>query len=285
LKKADLLIQSMNEVIGDENVKVALRDSALNLSSMTANLDALSASLARMAASGEQDIVKTVHNLHLMSENLKNTSGRIDKLVADVDNDGRTATELKETLTNVKNASARVERMAAALEGVATDPETTRGIRETLKNAREASEKANKMLTKIDQVTTEGSVEVLYGDNQGEKKYQTNAHLKIRTSPQDFALIGVRDLGESDKLSLQLGRDNASWSTRFGVVDSRPGVGLDKRMGEKMTLSLDVYDPNDGKVRFGGQYLLGQNVYLVGQTDSLNRHDDRSNYFGVKKTF
>jgi phospholipid/cholesterol/gamma-HCH transport system substrate-binding protein len=60
LKRADVLIQSMNEVLGDEKVKAALRDSAINISSLTANLDALSASLARMAASGEQDIVTSV---------------------------------------------------------------------------------------------------------------------------------------------------------------------------------------------------------------------------------
>ncbi|MDF2501402.1 MAG: Mammalian cell entry related domain protein [Anaerosporomusa subterranea] len=285
LKKADEMIQSMNEVIGDEKVKAALRESALNISSLTANLDALSASLVRMAASGEQDIVKTVHNLRLMSENLKNTSGRIDKLVADVDNDGRTATELKETLTNVKNASARVERMAAALEGVATDPETTRSIRETLKNARDASEKANKMLTKIDQIKTEGSVEILYSENDGDGRYQTNANLKLRTSPRNFALIGVRDIGETDKLNLQLGQDKDSWTTRFGVIDNRAGVGLDKRLGEKLALSVDFYDPNDGKVRLGGQYLLGQNFYLVGQTDNINRHSERNSYFGIKRSF
>jgi phospholipid/cholesterol/gamma-HCH transport system substrate-binding protein len=220
-----------------------------------------------------------------MSENLKTTSGRIDKLVADVDNDGRTATELKETLTNVKNASARVERMAAALEGVATDPETTRSIRETLKNAREASEKANKMLTKIEQVKAEGSIEILYGDNHGKRQYQTNANLRIRTSPQDFALIGVRDIGEDDKFNLQLGRDSDSWSTRYGVIDSRPGVGVDKRFGEKLALSVDVFDPNDAKLRLGGQYQLSQNFYLIGQADNLNRHDERSSYFGIKRAF
>lgn len=281
LKKADVLVQSINEVLGDDKVKASLRDAALNISSMTANLDVLSASLARMATNGEQDVVQTVRNLRQMSENLKITSGRIDKLVADVDNDGRTAKELKETLTNVKNASARVEKIAAALEGVATDPETSRNIRETLKNAREASEKANKMLTKVDQIKTEASVELLYGD----KNYQTNADLRIRTSPQDFALIGVRDIGQGDKFNFQLGKDDGTWSTRVGVINSRPGVGFDKRLGDKASLSLDVYDPNDGKVRLGGQYQIGSNLYLVGQTENLNRQSERISYFGVKQAF
>ena len=282
LKKADVLIQSINEVMGDEKVKIALRESALNISRMTANLDVLSASLARIATSGEQDILLTIENLKVMSENLNRTSGRIDRLVADVDNDGRTAKELKETLTNVKNASARVEKIAASLEGIATDPETSRSIRETLKNAREASEKANKMLAKIDQVKTESSVELLYGDK---KTYQTNASVRIRTTPQEFALIGVRDIGQSDKFNLQLGKDDGSWTTRFGIVDSRPGLGIDKRLGEKVTFSVDLYDPNDARVRLGGQYQLGQNLYLVGQTDSVNQQAERTSYFGVKQAF
>lgn len=281
LKKADILIQSINEVLGDEKVKSALRESALNISRMTANLDVLSASLARIATSGEQDMLLTIENLKGMAVNLNKTSSRIDKLVADVDNDGRTAKELKETLTNVKNASARVEKIAASLEGIATDPETSRSIRETLKNAREASEKASNMLAKIDQVKMEGSVELLYGD----KTYQTNANVRIRTTPQDFALIGVRDIGQSDKFNLQIGKDAGSWTTRFGIVDSRPGLGFDKRLGSKMTLSADLYDPNDARVRLGGQYQLGQNLYLVGQTDSVNQHAERTSYFGVKQEF
>jgi phospholipid/cholesterol/gamma-HCH transport system substrate-binding protein len=220
-----------------------------------------------------------------MSENLKNTSGRIDKLVADVDNDGRTVAELKETLTNVKNASARIEKIAAAIENVTSDPVTIGSIQETLQNTREASEKANKMLTKIEQIKTEGSLEILYNDDSENRKYQTNAQFKIRTSPQSFALLGVRDIGESDKLNLQLGHDNNSWSSRFGVVDSRAGLGLDKRLGEKLALSVEVYDPNEAKVRLGGQYLIGNNFYLVGQTDSVNRRDERSSYFGIKRGF
>lgn len=281
LKKADLLVQSINEVLGDEKVKASLREAAINIGSISANLDALSASLVRMASSGEQDVVQTISNLRQMSENLKITSGRIDKMVADVDNDGQTAKDLKETLTNVKNASARIERMAAGLEGVATDPETSRNIRETLKNAREASEKANKMLAKVEQVKTETTVEMLYGDGS----YQTNANLRIQTSPNDFALIGVRDIGERDKFNLQLGNENGSWTTRLGVIDSRPGIGIDKRLGEKITFTFDLYDPNEARVRLGGQYRLDRNLYLIGQADSLNRQSERTNYFGIKQAF
>ncbi len=285
LRKADLLIQSMNEVLGDEKVKTALRESAVNIHNMTANLDVLSGSLSRMAVSSEQNIIQTIENLRQMSENLNATSSRIDKLVADIDNDGRTVSEIRETLANVKNASARVERMAASLEGIASDPETARGIRETLQNTREASEKANRMLTQIDQIKTEGSVEVLYSDADGARKYQTNANLKLRTSPQSFALIGVRDIGETDKFNLQLGQDSASWTTRFGVIDNRAGIGLDKRFGSKLAVTVDVYDPNDSKVRLGGEYLLGQSFYLVGQTDQINRSDERTSYFGIKRSF
>ena len=284
LKKADRLIQSLNEVVGDESVKAALRATALNLGSMTANLDALSASLVRMAADGEQDVIATVRNLQLMSENLKNTSERIDKLVAAIDHDGRTAAELRETLTNVKNASARIERITASIEGVAGDPATGDSIRQTLANARDASEKANKMLTKLDRITAEGSIEVLYSDDR-EKNYQTNAALKLRTSPQRFALVGVRDIGETDKLNLQLGRDHDSWTSRFGVIDSRAGFGLDKRLDGNFALSVDVYDPNETKVRLGGQYRLGDHWYLVGESDSVNRRDDRSSFFGVRRGF
>ena len=209
----------------------------------------------------------------------KNGPMRLDRFLAEMGYGTRT--QVKDM---VKKGRVRMNGIAVSIEGIATDPETGASIRQTLQNTREASEKANKMLSKLDQMKTEGSIEVLYSDDS-ERSYQTNASLKLRTSSQSFALFGIRDIGESDKLNLQLGRDNASWTSRFGLIDSRAGLGLDKRLGGRLAVSVDVYDPNEAKVRLGGQYLLGDNLYLVGQTDSVNRSEDRSSFFGLRRNF
>ncbi|EGO62954.1 MlaD family protein [Acetonema longum] len=283
LNEARTLIRSMNDVIGDEKVREALKGSAVNLKKVTDNLDAFSASLARMAVNNEQNVADIASNLRAMSADLKSTAARVDKLVADVDNNGQTAKDLRETLANVKSASARIEKMAAALEGVATDPSTAENIRETLKNARQASEKANKVLDKVTNIRMESGLDVLYQPNEG--AYRTNLDLKVSTSDKEYALLGIKDIGEENLLNLQLGTNYGSWGSRYGIVDGKAGVGVDGQVSSRWKLSLDAYDPNDFRLKLRSEYDLGRDTYLVGETDDVRQNTDKNTYFGLKKIF
>jgi phospholipid/cholesterol/gamma-HCH transport system substrate-binding protein len=277
------LVQSLNDVLGDETVKAALKASVLNARDVTQRLNEFSAVLARLAQNNEQDINVIVGNLSAMSGSLKDVAGRVDKLVANIDNNGQTAKDLRETIHNLKNTSIRVEKIAAALEGVATDPETAKNIKETLRNAREVSEKANKMLTKVNDVSVETGFEVLYNTHSSE--YRSNADIKINTSKQDFAIIGVSKIGEENKGNFQIGRGDGQFAGRAGLIDGKAGIGADARIGGQMRLGLDIYDPNDIRVKLRAQFKLGQDTYLVGQTDSLNKNPEQSTYVGIRRTF
>ena len=277
------LVQSLNDILGDEKVKAALKDSAVNAKDITANLNRLSASLARMAETNEQDVQVMVSNLAGMSASLREVAGRVDKMVANVDNNGQTAADLKETIANIKATSQRVEKMAASLEGVVTDPETTRSIKETLKNAREASEKANKMLSKVSNIKTETSFEML--QNRSDSRYSTNADIKISTSPQDFAVIGATHIGDGSRANIQIGKTNGSVDTRAGIIEGKLGMGVDANITKQMKLSLDVYDPNDVRVKLRTQYQVAPDTYVVGQTEAVNKDADKNTYIGIKRTF
>lgn len=276
------LVNSLNDVFGDEKVKAALKDSALNVGEITANLSQFSATLARMAANNEQDINGMVSNLHVMSASLRDVAARVDKLVANFDNNGQTASDLRAAIANLKTTSARVEKMAASLEGVVTDPQTAADIKDTLHNAREVSAKANKMLSKVDSVSAQTGFEVLY--NNDTNNYQTNANIKINTSPRDFAVIGVTDIGEGDKGNFQVGHGTEQFAGRAGVIDGEVGVGVDTRLGKQLKLSLDAYDPNDVRVKLRTQYEVAPDTFIVGQADNLNE-DARSTSLGLRKSF
>ncbi|MBP2639147.1 MAG: Mammalian cell entry related domain protein [Firmicutes bacterium] len=281
------LVKSVQEVIGDEKARTAFRETIFNARDITANLNELSAVLARVAVQNEGEMNALVANLSSMSVRLNAVATRMDSMLAEVDNNGRTAGDLREIIQNLKSTSARVERMAASMEGVVTDPQTSHNIKETLKNAREASEKANTMLRKVEQVSVEPGIEVLYNSDSG--KYSSNADLRVSTSPQSFAVIGVRDIGgESDaanKLNLQVGHNVGEWSQRAGIVDGKAGIGVDKQIGGQMKLSLDVYDPNDVRVKLRSQYQVAPDTFVVAQTDSLNKNPDKNLYFGVRRSF
>lgn len=277
------LVQSLNEVFGDPKVKEALKASALNAREISASLNEFSAALARMAVNNERDVNAMVGNLRLMSDNLRSVAARVDAMVAGVDNNGQTAQDLRETINNLKIASGRVEKIAASLEGIATDPETARNIRATLNNARTVSEKADRMLTKVGAVSARTGFEVLY--NPHEEKYRSNADVRINTSPQDFAVIGAGNIGEGTKATLQVGRGDERFAGRAGIMDGKAGIGADIGLGKQLRLSLDVYDPNDLRLKLRTQYELGQDTFLVGQTDSLNKDPGNNLYLGVRRTF
>ncbi|EAX47469.1 Mammalian cell entry related domain protein [Thermosinus carboxydivorans Nor1] len=276
------LVKSLNEVLGDEKVKGAMKEALLNAREITNHLNELSASMARMAKNSEGDIQDTVRNLRTMSGSLRDVAARVDRLMTEVDNNGRTAKDLRETIENLKTTSARVEKMAASLEGVVTDPETARNLKETLRNAREASEKANRMLGKVNSVKAEAGIEMLYDtDNH---KYRSSADVRIQTSPRDFAVIGVSDIGDGSKTNFQVGRGE-SLAGRAGVIDGKAGIGLDAKLGQQLRLSLDAYDPNDVRVKLRTQYQVAPDTFIVGQVDGVNKSADTSTSVGVRTTF
>ena len=283
LAEVHSLVKSLNEIIGDEKVKVANKETILNAKELTNNLNVMSAALARMAQNNEGDVHTMINNLSIMSGSLRDVAGRVDTMMAGVDNDGQTVRDLRETIHNIKITSQRVEKMAAALDGVVTDPETAANIKETLRNARSVSEKANKMLTKVDSISIKGGFEVLHGNDTG--KYRSNADLRINTSPEDFAILGVTGIGDGSKGNFQIGKGNEELAARAGIIESKVGVGVDAKLGKQLKLSFDVYDPNDVRVKLRTQYQLAPDTFLVGETDNLNKSSEKSTYIGVRQTF
>ena len=277
------LVQSLNEILGDDKVKAAMKESILNAKELTYNLNSMSASLARMAQNNEGNVNAMMGNLSVMSATLRDVAGRVDVMLAGVDNDGQTVRDLRETIENIKNTSSRIEKMAAALDGVVTDPETAKNIKETLKNARSVSAKANNMLSKVNSISAKAGFEVLYDNNTG--KYRSNADLRINTSPRDFAIIGVTGIGDDSKGNLQIGKGSEQFAGRAGMIDSKVGMGIDTKLGEKLKLSVDVYDPNDVRVKLRTLYQLAPDTFIVGQTDNINKSSEKTTYIGVRQSF
>lgn len=277
------LVKSLNDIFGDDKVRAALKESAINTKEITEQLNKFSASLARMAQNNETDINTMIHNLSVMSANLRDVAGRVDALVTNIDNNGQTAADMREMLHNLKMTSVRVEKMAAALEGVVTDPETARNVKETLRNAKDATNKANKLLTKFEQVSVQGGFEVL-GNIDGGKRIG-NADIRVNTSAQDFTVIGVKSIGDNQQLNLQLGRTKDNLSGRAGVIDGKAGVGMDAQMGQSMKFSIDVYDPSDVRVKLRSQFKVAPDTFIVGETDSINKEAYKSTYVGVRRAF
>lgn len=281
LRDMQKLVKSLNAIFGDERLRNALIDSASNAKEVTENLNRMSEVMARMAINNEADLRAMVGNLAVMSNSMMSAAARVDAMLYDLDNGGQTTADMREAIANLNSTSRRVEAMAAAMEGVVTDPETANDIRETLRNARGVSEKADRMLNRVSGVSAEASAEVLYGAH----RYMTNADLKIHTSPSDFILLGVSDIGGDDKTNLQVGTGNDKLTGRAGILENKPGIGVDSYLNPALKVSLDAYDPNDLRMRLRAQYEFAPDTFLVGQTNDINKSGDRESFIGVRHSF
>ena len=277
------LVNALNEVMGDEKVRIALKETALNARDMTANLVTLSATLAQLAQNNQQDINTMVSNFHLMSASLRDVARRADKMLIGLDNNGQTVADIRETMRNIKTASERIDKSMAAIERIAVDPETSKNIRETLKNTREASTKANQILGKVSNIKVDGGADLLYNSSSGQ--YRTSADIRIGANPGTFALIGGSNLGESSKWNLQVGHRDEHGAQRAGIIDGKMGVGVDAQLNDKLQMSLEVYDPNDVRVKLRAQLKVAPDLHLIGESDGINKAADRTNSVGIRRTF
>lgn len=275
------LVQSLQSIFGDERMRGALVDAAVNAREMTENLNRLSAVLARMAADNEQDVRTMVLQLQAMAGSMSDTADRVGRMVAELDDNGRTAREVREMIANLNATSRRVEHMAEALEGVVADPETAENLKDTLRSAKSASEKADRLLS--GGFHTEASAELLYSG--GEDRYMANADLRLYTAPNSFLLLGVNDIGEGNKANVQVGTSGGAFTGRAGLVDNKAGVGIDARLGAPWTFSLDAYDPNDFQLKLRAQYEFAADTFLVGQVNRANKSDERESFVGLRRSF
>ncbi len=267
--RMDKLVVSLEAVFGDPKVQDSLR-------ATTRNIDQLTASLSRMAVSNEQNIGEIARNMAQMSASLRDVAVRLD-------NEGKSAKDITETLANLRSASARLEKMAAALEPVVTDPETAGNIKTTLKNAREVSEKANKMLNKVEKIRTEAGVDLMYSG--GAQAYRTNLDVRVHTDARTFAHMGLSDIGETNRVNFQIGQEGKTFGGRVGVIEGKVGAGLDLKLGRNFKFSADAYDPNDFRLKLRSEFRIAPDTYLVGESISINKDAQRSSYIGVRRTF
>ena len=274
--RLDRLVTSMEEVFGDPKIKGSLKET-------TRNIDELTAALSRMAVSNEGNINVIARNLAVMSGSLRDVAARVDKMTTSVDGDGKFAKDLTETLNNLRSAGARLEKMAAALEPVATDPETSGNLKTTLKNAREVTEKANRILGNVEKIKTEAGMEVMYSG--GANHYRTNMDFQINADSRRYARFGIADIGESNRVNFLLGQQGQTFGGHIGVIESKAGAGVDLRFGKDFKISADAYDPNDFQIKLRSELRIAPSTYIVGESLSLNKDAQRSSYIGIRRNF
>ena len=277
------LLQSLNEVLGNPQLKSAMVDISTNVRDVTANLKVMTESMARMAVNNEGDVRTMVRNLTQMSSGMNQAVDSVNQLLNDFAGDGQTMANIKVAIENIAATSQSIERTAKSIEGTATDPQVQEDLKAVLHNAHQVSQKANDMMERANNIQVKPGIETMYAGKDG--KWRTNFDLNVNTAPDSFLRFGLADIGEGNQVNAQIGRRSGSFAGRAGVFESKAGVGLDAYAGRRWKFSVDAYDPNDFQLDLRSQYEVSPNTYLVGQWRDLNKSESRAAYFGIRHDF
>lgn len=282
LEQVHELLANMNDIIGDNDTKAALKDISMNMRQVTENLNVMTATLANVAVSSQDDIRNMARNLNVMTASLTRSANSVESMINTFSGDGTTAENMRQAVNNLSEASVRINNMAKSLEGVVTDPQVADDLKQTIHNTRNLTERADNMMSKISSIKVGGGMETMYSGHNHD--WSSNMDVGLY-SGNSYGKIGVSDIGRNNYFNLQAGARSGAFGGHGGIIDSKAGLGIDLFGGNKVQLSVDAYDPNEFKLRSRLSFEVAPNTYLFAQMNDINRSNTRATYFGLRRSF
>ena len=293
MDKVDTLLEDVHAILGDETFKTSVVEMSDNMRESSEHMNGLMKTLEKVAVDNEGIFNDMVKEMNGAVTGMNRTMANVEHMTANLDQfagDPQTVAELKTTLDNISKTSSSVATMADNMNKFAGDPQVAEDLKATVKNARQITERADKLLGKVEgtadkvsKIDVTPSVDILYSGKAHD--WDTNFTLDV-TSEDKSLILGAEDIGDHTKLNLQGGkRFGKSFGARAGIIDGKPGIGLDAYAGDRFKFSAEAYDFNDGKVRLKSQYRVADSTYILGEWHNVNHKRDRAVYFGLKQEF
>ena len=280
VERMENIASAFENVFGDKEVQQSMKEGFKNMQAITENMNTFTKVMADVAVTNQQDISQMVQNINMLSQRMAATSAHIESLVAGVDNNGETGRNMAAVVKNLADTSQRMENIVQVLETVAQDPVTKDSLKETLVNVKEASARANKIMGTLTEAKI--SADVGYAGEGGDWR----GSLGVTLSPSDnaFLYMGGYDIGEANKFDFIMGRKMGNAAVGMGAMQGEFGVGLSYDLGKDFKLYSQLYDFDDAKVRLGGELRLTDSFSLYGETMDLGG-TKRDTYMGVRTYF
>lgn len=280
LKKVENIADALENVFGDPEVQQSMREGFLNMKDISANMNTFTKVMADTAVDNQQQINLMAKQLSEMTVRLNATADSVANIIGEVDK-GHTGQNVALMVENLAKTSARIEEASKLLEKVASDPQTEEDLKATLHNARQASEKANRMLGVLE--TAEINADVTHSVDGGD--WRSNLGVTFRPQDDTFFYLGGYDLGDSNKLDLQFGKQFDAADVSLGSMQGEFGVGLGYSIADRFRLYTQVYDFDDTKVKLGGELKLTDNLSILGEQTDLRHGSKNNTYVGVRTYF
>ena len=280
MKRLENIAAAFENVFGDKEVQASMKSGFRNMQGITENMNTFTKVMADVAVANQQDITQMVHQINELTQRMNSTASYIESIMKGVDNNGETGRNLAAIAKNMADTTQRMENIVQVLETVAKDPVTQESLKETLVNVKETSAKANKIMGAL----TEAKISADAGYSAKGSDWRGNLGVTISPSEKNFLYMGGYDIGEANKFDFIMGHQMGNTAVSMGAMQGEFGVGLSYDLSRDFKLYSQLYDFDDAKVRVGGELRLTDNFSLYGETMDV-RGTKRDTYMGVRTYF
>jgi ABC-type transporter Mla subunit MlaD len=257
---------------------------------------------------GTAIVVDTMRNGHVeektvqMLDRLNATSAKAEHLVSSLDSlvsDKSTQSNIKETMGNAAKISGDTAKISDSGTRIAKSAEVI------AKNGEEVSSTAVEIAKKADALADEAKstladIRGFFGKGKSSTPLNVTAEmdaihedspeywrtdLEFSTKFKDTGYhIGMWDAFGSNKLIVQLGQKGAGGAYyRYGIYAAKPGVGVDYRFNDRLSLRGDLFDLNDPRLDLKFRVGLGKGVYGWIGADRILDHSHPTVGVGFQK--
>ena len=271
---------AFENVFGDKEVQESMKNGFKNMQGITENMNTFTKVMADVAVANQQDITQMIHQINELTHRMNATASYVESIMKGVDNNGETGRNAAAIVQHLADTTKRMENIVQMLETVAKDPVTQQSLKETLVNVKETSAKANKIMGAL----TEAKISADAGYSAEGSDWRGNLGVTISPSDKNFLYMGGYDIGEANKFDFIMGHKLGNAAVSMGAMQGDFGVGLSYDFGRDFKLYSQLYDFDDAKVRVGGELRLTDNFSLYGETMDV-RGTKRDTYMGVRTYF
>lgn len=281
LAKMEGIADALNNVFGDPEVQKSMRDGFINAKAIGENLTRLTGSMADIADANKGEINQMVSNMSAMTIRMNGVAAHLESIVSTSDANGATGANIAEMARNLADTSRKVQEVSTVLKNVATDSKTAKDIQSTIHNASEASARANRVLKVLNDPHVR--IDELHSAKGG--TWRTNLGVSLEPTEDTALYVGGASVGDDNKLDLQLIKKRNAWNFSAGAMQGKFGIGVGYDLGKRFRIYSQLYDFNNAKVRVGGEYKLGSNLSLVGESLDIRNGDGHDVYLGMRAYF
>jgi phospholipid/cholesterol/gamma-HCH transport system substrate-binding protein len=312
------LSTSMQELIGDRRLRNNLQRSSENLTLATergkviaANLEQASLEGRRIASQFRVTSSRIDRTAAMVQGTVSENRGKLGQTLTSVNDtlvavqglveqltvlvaDPKVKGSLQNSAANVEQTTANLVKLSSHLEKLSSDPQLTDDLKATVKGMRATVEETQRLFGRLNRIVGSGSqatqgarerlrqTEVVLdvGQETSPGRLRVDANAVVPAGPGRFYRLGAYDLGERNRLNLQIGQPLGKHSLRYGLYASRLGVGLDVGAPSHPTLAADLYGTDEPQLditararlrpgldlKIGVQSLFGENAPMVGVT-------------------